>query len=42
MGVYLNSKKPALLYRNEAGAAYFVDKTPMLEELVDQSGRAHV
>ncbi len=35
MGVYLNSKKPALLYRNEAGAAYFVDKTPMLEELVD-------
>lgn len=34
MGIYLNSKKPALLYRNEVQAAYFVDKTPLLEELV--------
>lgn len=34
MGVYLNSKKPALLYKNETQAAYFIDKTPLLEELV--------
>lgn len=34
MGFYLNSKKPFLLYRNESQAAYFVDKTPLLGELV--------
>lgn len=35
MGVYLNSKKPWTLYQEEARAAYFVDKTDMLEELLD-------
>lgn len=34
MGFYLNSKKPALLFREEAAAAYFVDKTEILGELV--------
>ena len=35
MGVYLNSKKPWTLYREEARAAYFVDKTDMLGELLE-------
>ena len=35
MGVYLNSKKPWTLYQEEARVAYFVDKTDMLEELLD-------
>lgn len=33
MGRYLNSKRAALLYRKEANAAYFVDKTRLLDEL---------
>lgn len=43
MGLYLNSKKPAILYRNEAQAAYFIDKTLLLTELassLEQSGTA--
>ena len=35
MGVYLNSKNPWTLYQEEAKAAYFVDKTDMLEELLE-------
>lgn len=34
MGVYLNSKRPYLLFRNEYAAPYFVDKTEILKELV--------
>ncbi len=33
MGLYLNSKKPALLYQTEAQAAYFIDKSALLDEL---------
>ncbi len=33
MGLYLNSKKPAILYQNETRAAYFIDKTALLDEL---------
>ena len=33
-GVYLNSKKPYLLYQEDSSAAYFVDKTDILKELV--------
>lgn len=43
MGLYLNSKKPAILYRNETQAAYFIDKTLLLTELassLEQSGTA--
>ena len=35
MSSYLNSKKASLLYKDEALATYFVDKTAMLEELTD-------
>ncbi|MGN0294218.1 MAG: AAA family ATPase [Lachnospiraceae bacterium] len=34
MGFYLNSKKPFLLFQEEALSAYFVDKTDILNELV--------
>lgn len=34
MGVYLNSKKPYLLFRNERFARYFVDKSEILKDLV--------
>lgn len=34
MGFYLNSKKPYLLFREEACSPYFVDKTDILNELV--------
>lgn len=34
MGFYLNSKKPSLLFQEEALSAYFVDKTDILNELV--------
>ncbi len=34
MGVYLNSKKPHLIYRDVVGSTYFVDKTAMLKELI--------
>ncbi len=34
MGLYLNSKKPASLYQDEAESVYYVDKTAMLDELV--------
>lgn len=34
MGVYLNSKKSYLLYQEDVSAAYFVDKTDILKELV--------
>lgn len=34
MGIYLNSKKAALLYRKEANAVYFVDKTEMFDEFI--------
>ena len=33
MGVYLNSKKPAILFRADSEALYFVDKSGILEEL---------
>lgn len=34
MGVYLNSKKPYILFREEAAARYFVDKSQILDDLV--------
>lgn len=34
MGVYLNSKKPGLLFEEEVLSTYFVDKTEILEELI--------
>lgn len=34
MGIYLNSKKAALLYQKETRALYFVDKTPLVDELI--------
>ena len=34
MGLYLNSKKATLMYRKEANAVYFIDKTKMLDDLV--------
>lgn len=34
MGVYLNSKKPYLLYKEDCSSTYFVDKTELLKELV--------
>ena len=34
MSSYLNSKKASLLYKDEALATYFVDKTAMLDELI--------
>lgn len=34
MGVYLNSRKPHLLFQEEASSTYFVDKTDILKELV--------
>lgn len=39
MGVYLNSKKPCLLLREEVSSAYFVDKTEILRELVPLIGQ---
>ena len=34
MGLYLNSKKASLLYKDETESTYFVDKTAMLDELI--------
>lgn len=34
MGVYLNSKKPYMLFKDERSAGYFVDKSEMLGELI--------
>ncbi|MCC8104522.1 MAG: ATP-binding protein [Clostridiales bacterium] len=34
MGVYLNSKKPAAVYRKAAQSLYFIDKTEILNELI--------
>ena len=34
MGIYLNSKRAALLYRKEARAIYFIDKSKMIEEFI--------
>lgn len=34
MGVYLNSKKPYLLFQEDYSSAYFVDKSDILKELV--------
>lgn len=34
MGVYLNSKKPGLLFEEEVLSMYFVDKTEILKELL--------
>ncbi|MBQ7920946.1 MAG: AAA family ATPase [Lachnospiraceae bacterium] len=34
MGVYLNSKKPYLLFQEDSSSTYFVDKTEILKELV--------
>lgn len=34
MGFYLNSKKPFLMFQEEAASAYFVDKSDILKELV--------
>lgn len=42
MGVYLNSRNPFGLFQDEATAAYFIDKSGILEELiplVDGDGR---
>lgn len=37
MGVYLNSRKPYLLFQKECQAKYYVDKTAILAELVTES-----
>lgn len=45
MGMYLNSKKAAILYKDEADAAFFVDKTAILDEivpLVEQRGNKYI
>lgn len=45
MGMYLNSKKASILYKDEADAAYFVDKTAILDEivpLVEQKGNKYI
>lgn len=34
MGVYLNSKKPYLLFQEDCSLTYFIDKTEILKELV--------
>lgn len=34
MGVYLNSRKPHIIYRNVAKSMYFVDKTSLIKELI--------
>lgn len=34
MGRFLNSKKAAMLYKDEADSIYFVDKTALLDELI--------
>lgn len=34
MGIYLNSKTPLQLFRDEASATYYVDKSQMLQELI--------
>lgn len=34
MGFYLNSKKPFLMFQEEAASTYFVDKSDILKELV--------
>ncbi len=34
MGVYLNSRNPFGLFQDEAAAAYFIDKSGILEELI--------
>ncbi len=40
MGLYLNSKKPCVIYENLAHSTYFIDKTAMLEELIPLVGQA--
>ena len=34
MGKFLNSKKAALLFKDDADSTYFVDKTAILDELI--------
>ena len=34
MGVYLNSKKPYLLFREDRFSTYFIDKTDLFKELI--------
>lgn len=34
MGVYLNSKKPFLLFRETASSTYFVDKSEIIKDLI--------
>lgn len=46
MGLYLNSKRASLLYKKETHAAYFVDKTRLLDELIgfleiEENGLVH-
>ena len=38
MGVYLNSRKPYLLFQKERFAPYFVDKSEIINELIQMSG----
>ncbi len=40
MGVYLNSKNPYGLFRDEAASAYFIDKSEMLSELMPLAEQA--
>lgn len=44
MEIYLNSKKPCVLYESEAAGPYFVDKTALLEELIPlaEQGKQYV
>lgn len=39
MGFYLNSKKPYMLFQEEASSMYFVDKTDILKELAPAVSR---
>lgn len=41
MGVYLNSKNPYGLFRDEAASVYFIDKSEMLSELIPLVEQTH-
>lgn len=44
MGVYLNSTSPFYLYKSETEKTYFIDKSPLLEQLFPmvKSGNSHI
>lgn len=44
MGIYLNSRKPSALYESEKSKPYFIDKTPLLNELIPlaESGNNYI